>query len=137
MPGTFAALKLGRATADAMERELARRLDLVTLWTKRRNLVLIGVDVRRGNGPWRQVVTKPIADGDGELTVDLGAEDPGTITVKFSIGALSEVPKIAAFVAQAGKVTQIAPAKPGEFHRLKAGETWPVEAKYEVAAPLA
>src|SRR5687768_7865048 len=131
MPGTFAALRLGRATAQSMERELARRLDLVFLWTKRRNLLLLGVDVRRGSGPWRQVVTKPIAEGDGELTVDLGTEDAGTITIKFSIGAFSDVPKIAAFVAQAGKVTQLAPPKPGEFHRMKAGETWPVEAKYE------
>ena len=136
MAGRFGAVRLGESTAQALERELSRRLDLVLLWTRRRNLVLIGVDVRRGSDPWRQVVTKPIAEGDGELTVDLGSEAPGTITIRFSVGALSEVPKIAAFVVQAGRVTKLAPAKPGEFKHLKAGDRWPVEASYDVAPPL-
>jgi hypothetical protein len=136
MARRFGAVRLGESTAETMERELSRRLDFVLLWTKRRNLVLIGLDVRRG-GEWRPVVTKPIAEGDGELAVDLGSEAPGAIKIRFSVGALSEVPKIAAFVVQGGRVTKIAPAKPGEFKHLKAGDRWPVEASYDIEPALA
>lgn len=121
-----------------MERELSRRLEFVLRWTKSRNIVLIGVDTRRGAEPWKPLITKPIAENDGEIVLDLGAQEPGTIAMKFSVGALSEVPKMAAFVVQGGnQVTKVAPVKPDEFKQLKAFERWLEDAAYDVAPPLA
>lgn len=121
-----------------MERELSRRLEFVLRWTKSRPIVLIGVDVRRGSEPWRPLVTKPIAENDGELAVDLGAQDAGTLQIKFAVGALAEVAKMAAFVVRGGsQVTKVAPAAPDEFKHLKHFERWLEEASYDVTPPLA
>lgn len=137
MSRLFPTSRLGARVEHDMERELSRRLEFVLRWTKSRNIVVIGLDTRRGSEPWRPVITKPIAENDGEIVLDLGPQGPGTIEMKFAVGALSEVPKMAAFVVQGGnQVTKVAPLKPDEFKQLKAFERWLEDARYDVA-PLA
>ena len=121
-----------------MEEELARRVEFALRWSRDRIVVVLGLDIRRGNEPWRPLVLHPIAEKDGEVILDLGAQEDGRIAIKFAVGALDEVPQMAAFVIEGGtRVTQVAPAKPGEFKRLEPGQHWLETVRYDVGSPRA
>ncbi len=117
---------------------MAADLELVLKWTKSRPLVLMGVDLKRGSGPWRPLLAKPIAENDGELAVGLGPQEPGRLTIKFAVVALAEIPKIAAFAVNGGgDVIKLSPADPGEFRRLRRYDRWLQQARYDIAPPAA
>ncbi len=116
---------------------MAAGLELVLRWTKSRPLVLMGVDVRRGSDPWNPLLSKPLAENDGELAVPLGSRDPGRLTIKFAVIALAEIPRIAVYARNGGEVRKISPAEAHEFKRLRRYDRWLQQARYEVEPPAA
>ena len=87
------------------------------------NLYVLNAQLQSGN--WHQLITTPVADNDGEITIQIGNFVPGTvINMIFGIQALSDIPSVAVFIVNktTNTIVKIAP-KTGK-KKLGVSETW-------------
>jgi len=95
------------------------------LFTKHTHCNLYLLNAQLSDGSWHQLITVPVADTDGEITVKIGSFAPGT-ALNFMVGiqAVSEIPSVALFIVNkpSSSVIKVAPAK--EKKKLSTGELW-------------
>lgn len=77
-------------------------------------------------GSWHQLITTPVADNDGEITIQIGSFVPGTvINMIFGIQAITEVPSVAVFIVNknTNSIVKILP-KSGKKKLNVGGDPW-------------
>jgi hypothetical protein len=134
---SFAKVKLAvETTAGEMEAALddQHHLQFVVKWTKSRPLVLMSLLARIGAGGLEtELLTHPLGGNSGELTADMGVYAAGDITIRFVIGALTDIKQAATFVLEdTTRVTPFKPAATDPLKSLKQGETWTDNGKFTV-----
>jgi hypothetical protein len=110
-----------------------RALRFAVVWTASRKVVLMSVQASARGGLWRELTTGPVAGGDGELVVAMGAFEPGPLSVRFIVDAVTDVPRIATFVVDdGGAPTALAPAEGDPPKSIAQGESWSGGGLYQV-----
>lgn len=96
------------------------------VWNRPEQCSLFFLNGRVANGTWHGIITNPIADNDGEISVKIGDFIPGTtIELAFGIQAITSIPKIATMVTNRSKNLSIKFRPLDEdFKKLEASETW-------------
>ncbi len=110
------------------------REEFLIRWTPQRPIVLLSLEVKSApDNLWRQILTNTVGDNDGEMVVDLGLYTQGEIKVRFEIGAISKVPKIATYIVE--NSTTVHPFKPplgGGDQSIEQGARWTDNDAYAV-----
>lgn len=126
------------ATAKAMATalEAQHRLHFVVKWTPQRPLVLLSLQIRGAPGTvWDELLDHPLSDNDGEIVFDMGLYSAGQVTIRFSIGALTQIPKCATFLTEDEQnVTPFKPDAGKDPKALDQGERWQDKGTYDVAS---
>ena len=123
----FREISLRAGVVKAMTAALGsqNRLQFAVKWVTQQQLVLISLEVKGADGLFHQLLDHPLADNDGEIVHDMGLFSPGSLTIRFRIGSLGTIPKVATVLIE--NEQKVTPFKPGPNQppkSLKQGETW-------------
>ena len=131
-----------RLTAKAvggmtMALEAQHRLHFAVKWATQRPLVLMSLQIKvPPDNLFVELLTNPLSSNNGEIVFDMGMFSAGDATIRFQIGALAAIPRVATFVVEdEQKVTPFKPAAGQPSKALQQGERWRESASYTVGAP--
>jgi hypothetical protein len=134
---TFTGVSVTASTAEAMTTALEsqHRLQFVIKWTTQKPLILMSLQVKDPDGLLKELLTNPQTDTDNEILVNMGLFSAGDLTVRFVIGALGAIPKVATLIIEdEQKVTPFKPAAGQPLKKLEQGEQWKETGTYKVGA---
>lgn len=116
--------------------EAQHRLQFVVKWTKSRQLVLTSLQIKvPPQNLWDELLDHPLGDNSGEIVVEMGMYSAGPVTIRFTIGALTAIPRAATFVVEdEQKVSRFKPPAHEDPKTLTQGEQWSDNGKYTIGA---
>ena len=92
---------------------------------KNNSLAMLNGRVAGQGGQFHQIITHPMTDSDGEITVVLGRFHQATrIELDFTVYALEDIPACALFIVNATKNIRKKIAPPEPKRTLARGEAW-------------
>jgi hypothetical protein len=96
------------------------------IWTRQ---TACNLNFLSGNRPpsttWHPIITAPISDDDGEISVQLGHFPPGiTLNLSWGIQAVDAIPKLALLIVNITNRTIFKIPPGNQFKQLARGEFW-------------
>jgi hypothetical protein len=95
------------------------------VWNAPEQCTLFMLQGRTAAGSWHPIITNPIVDNDGEISVKIGDFDPGTdIELMFGIQALTDIENMVTLVTNRTSNISVQFKPSTESKKLPRTETW-------------